>query len=269
MSLSDSVLQNRGMNNDVHQPPNLRQVTFADLRQSLRLGLEDTLATPHIALFFGSFFVLAGLLIVWITYVTGTTYWLVLAVLGFPLIGSLAALGFYETSRRRAKGDTIALADIAATVWAQRKGQLPWLATIIVLVFLFWFFLGHMIFALFLGLAPMTNVSTSLAVFLTANGLMMLAFGSVVGAIFAVIVFAISVIGMPLLFDRDIDFMTAAITSVSAVLRRPLVYLSWGALIGIVTLLAMIPAFAGLFIAMPVFGHATWHLYAGLTNQNP
>lgn len=257
------------MTADSHTPPKLRDATFADLRKSLRLGLEDTLAAPHIALFFGSFFVLAGLIMVWITYVTGTTFWLVLAVLGFPLIGSLAALGFYETSRRRSKAAPIALSDIIAVVWAQRLGQLPWLATIIVLIFLFWFFLGHMIFALFLGLAPMTNVSSSLAVFLTANGLMMLAFGSVVGAVFAVIVFSISVMGMPLLFDRDLDFMTATITSVGAVLKRPWVYLSWGAVIGVVTLIAMIPAFLGLFIAMPVFGHATWHLYVGLTDQNP
>lgn len=247
----------------------LRDATFADLWRCLRLGLEDTLAAPRIALFFSSFFVISGLGIVWITSATGTTYWLVLAVLGFPLVGSLAALGFYEASRCRANATPLVFSQVLAVVWAQRGGQLPWLATIIVVIFLFWFFLGHMIFALFLGLSPMTNVSTSLAVFLSVDGLLMLGFGSIVGAVFAVIVFAISVIGMPLLFDRDVDFVTAMLMSVNAVIRRPLVYLVWGMLIGAGTLLAMIPAFLGLFIAIPVFGHATWHLYVSVAAQKP
>ena len=269
MSADPAGVHHGGMTHLATQPLIQHDATFADLRRCLRLGLEDTLAAPHMALFFSSFYVVAGLVMVWITYRTGTTYWLVLAVLGFPLVGSLAALGFYETSRRRSHGDPILFAEITRVVWAQRRGQLPWLATIIVVIFLFWFFLGHMIFALFLGLSPMTNVSSSLAVFLSPDGVLMLGFGSLVGAVFAVIVFAVSVIGMPLLYDRDIDFVTAMITSAGAVIRRPLVYLVWGALIGVVTLLAMIPGFLGLFIAMPVLGHATWHLYTTVTGQKP
>lgn len=245
--------------------PDLRRLQFADLKASLSLGLRDFLKTPLHDLFFASFFVGAGLLMAWITALTGTTFWLILAVLGFPLIGSFAALGFYEISRRQIEGAPLDFKEIIGVVWTHKSGQLPMLAAAIIVVFLFWFFLGHMIFALFLGLAPMTNISSSLSVFLSADGLAMIAFGSVVGAVFATVIFSMSVIGIPMLLDREVDFMTAMIRSVGAVRSEPGLFLAWGLFIAIVTLAAMIPLFLGLFLAMPVLGHATWHLYSRLS----
>lgn len=245
--------------------PAFRNPRFQDIRTSLAAGVRDFAAAPVTDLFFASFYVFAGLVMGAITYATGQTFWLVLAVLGFPLIGALAALGFYEVSRRREGGDELRLSQVASVVWSHLSGQLPWLAAIIIVTFLFWFFLGHMIFALFLGLSPMTNVSTSLEVFTTTEGLSMLGFGTLVGAVFALFVFAISVLGMPMLLDRDVDFITAMLRSMSAVRAAPLLYLLWGTIIAVLTLAAMVPMFLGLFVAMPVLGHATWHLYRAVT----
>ena len=93
----------------------------------------------------------------------------------------------------------------------------------------------------------------------------MLGFGTAVGAIFASLTFAVSVLGMPMFLDRDVDFVTAMITSFKAVKAQPICYLAWGVFIGIVTLIAMIPAFLGLFVVLPILGHATWHLYKSAT----
>ncbi len=256
------ILSNsRDMTSGPKGAPRLRRPRTADIKASLSLGLRDFLSAPLVAACFSGVFVIAGLLMTWITYVTGQTFWLVLAVLGFPLVGTLAAVGFYEISRRIEAKAPLTLASVLGVVWSHRTGQLPWLATIIVVIFLFWFFLGHMIFALFLGLSPMTNVSTSLDVFLTTEGLSMLGFGTLVGAGFAALVFSLSVMGMPMLIDREVDFMTAMLSSMSAVGQHKVLYLIWGVIIAVVTLVSMIPLFLGLFVTMPVLGHATWHLY--------
>lgn len=244
-----------------HGAPDLRTPNLNDLSASLRAGLRDFAAAPMMGLFFAGVYVLGGVIMAAITYATGTTFWLILAVLGFPLIGAFAALGLYEISRRRQAGETLDFNQIARVVWDEKNGQLPWLAVMVVVLFLFWFFLGHMIFALFLGLSPMTNVSTSVDVYLTPDGLTMLLFGSAVGAAFASLTFAMSVLGMPMLLDRDVDFITALTRSIGAVAQAPVIYLGWGAFIAAVTLAAMLPAFLGLFLAMPILGHATWHLY--------
>jgi uncharacterized membrane protein len=104
-------------------------------------------------------------------------------------------------------------------------------------------------------------VTSSLELYFTPEGLSMLAVGSGVGAVFALLLYSITVLGLPMLLDREVDFVTAMITSLHVVIANPVPMLIWAVLIAGLTFLAMLPAFLGLFLVLPLLGHATWHLY--------
>ena len=241
--------------------PEILQVDLSDLRHALGAGWQDFRSAPLYGLFFAAVYVLGGWLILWSITAKGQLWWTLPAGAGFPILGPFIACGLYEVSRRREQGGALVWGEILGVIFRQKDRQIPSMAAVIVVFFLFWNFLAHMIFALFLGKATLTNITTSLDVFLSPPGLAMLAVGSVVGAVFATLLFALTVVSLPMLLDREVDFVTAMLTSIGVVAASPVVMLGWGALIGASLFLAMLPGFAGLFVVLPVFGHATWHLY--------
>ena len=244
--------------------PAPRAATVADIRTALLAGWADFVAAPMIGLFLAGVYVAGGWLLVWALGTAGQLWWTIPLTLGFPLLGPFVAVGFYEISRRREAGLPLGWSAVLGVILREKDRQIPWIAAVIVIFFLFWNFLGHMIFALFLGLQVMTNVSASLAVYLTGPGLSMLATGTAVGAVFATVLVATQVISLPLLMDREVDFVSAMIASVQTVRAAPAVMLGWGAAIAAALFLAMLPGFLGLFLVLPVLGHASWHLYRRL-----
>ena len=156
---------------------------------------------------------------------------------------------------------------VLGVVFAQKDRQIPSMAMVILLMFMFWVFVAHTIFALFMGLQAMTNVTSSFAVLFEGNGPAMLAVGSMIGAGFAAVLFSITVVGLPLLLDREVDFISAIIVSFQAVLTNIGPMIIWGLVIALLLAIGMAPMFLGLFVVLPVLGHATWHMYRELTTE--
>lgn len=241
--------------------PEVHELDLGDLRESLAAGWRDFLKAPTYGLFFSCVYVIGGWLVIWAVTTRGQIWWTLPAAAGFPILGPFVACGYYEIARRLELGIPLHRHQIMGVIFRQRDRQIPSMAAMIVVFFLFWNFLSHMIFALFLGNATMTNVSSSLTVFLSPEGLAMLAVGTAVGAVFATLLFALTVVSLPMLLDREIDYVTAMLTSLALVRENPVVMLAWGALIGASLFVAMLPLFFGLFLVLPVFGYASWHLY--------
>jgi uncharacterized membrane protein len=241
------------------EQPVVQTITLADIHASLKAGVQDFRRAPQFGLFFSAVYVIGGFVMLWLG--AGHVSWTLATSLGFPLLAPFAAAGLYEVSRRMETGDALEWRGVLGIVWNERTRQLPWLGAIIVIYFLFWTFLAHMIFALFMGLSTMTNVSQSLEVFLTFNGLMMIAVELGIGAVLALLLFSLTVVSLPLVLDREVDFVTAMMISMKVVRTNLSVMLVWASLIAVLSVLALLPWFLGLMVLLPVFGHATWHLY--------
>ena len=244
--------------------PEVQEVSMSDIPAVLAAGWRDFLRAPAFGLFFSAFYVAGGVILYLVFAAAGQEWWLMPVIVGFPILAPFAAVGLYEVSRRLEQGRQLVWSEVLGVVFAQKDRQIPSMAMVVLLLFMFWVFVAHTIFALFMGLSAMTNVTSSLGVIFEGNGPVMLLVGSVIGAGFAAVLFSVTVAGLPLLLDREVDFVSAMILSVKAVLENMGVMIVWGLVIAALLFVAMLPIFLGLFIAMPVLGHATWHMYRKL-----
>lgn len=242
--------------------PAVREMALSDIGYALRAGLRDYWRKPMMGLFFSHVYVVGGWLLYIFLFVTHQEWWAIPLTLGFPLLGPFLAVGLYEVSRRLEAGETEwRRNDIFGVIWRQRLRQLPSMAWVIIVYFLFWSFFAHMLFALFLGPSVLMNVTSSYAYLFQPEGLTMLAVGTAFGAVFAFVLFGLTAVSLPLLLDKELDFVTAMLTSIAVVRRNPGVMLTWAAVIAGATFLGMLPGLLGLFLVLPVLGHATWHIY--------
>ena len=244
--------------------PDPAHIGFDAIGASLRAGWRDFMRAPGYGLFFSAFYVLGGLVLTAVAAASGQEWWLMPFVVGFPLIAPFAAVGMYEVSRRLEAGAPLIWREVMGTVFAQKDRQLPSMAMVILLMFMFWVFVAHTTFALFMGVSSLTNVTSSPEMLLQGRGLIMLLFGTLIGAGFAGVLFSFTVVGLPLLMDREVDFITAIITSIRAVAINPVVLAVWGVVIAAILFAGILPLFLGLFVALPVLGHASWHMYRRL-----
>lgn len=231
----------------------------ADLRAALLAGWRDFAACPRFGLFFAAVYAIGGILLVYGLFTLGQGAWSIPLIAGFPILGPFAAVGLYEVSRRREAGLPI---DWRAILWALRgrgDDQILMIAGILFVAFSFWMILAHGVFAIFMAESGIGAETIDRLV--SVEAIAMLLVGSAIGAITALLFYAITVISLPMLVDRDVDFITAIIVSLATVRSNKAVMIGWAALIAASLFLAMLPVFLGLFFVLPVLGHATWHLY--------
>lgn len=232
---------------------------LADLGRALRAGWRDFVAAPHFGLFFASIYVGAGIALYLLVWEKGLYTWLIPAMAAFPIIAPFAAVGLYEVSRRRELGEPLKWGPVLGALRGRGDDQIMLMGAFIFVVFAFWVIIAHGVSLIFL--ADFGAAAHSLDILMTGPGIAMLMVGSAIGALLAWGLFAITVISLPMLVDRKVDAITAIIASIRAVRGNLAIMLVWAAIIAITLVLAMIPALLGLLIALPVLGHATWHLY--------
>jgi uncharacterized membrane protein len=248
----------------LEEAPAVRRISVADLGDALRQGAGDTFAAREDVLFVALIYPIAGLLLAALLLDRNLLPLIFPLASGFALVGPLAAIGLYEISRRRERGENVSWVDAVGVVRSPSLGSIFRLGLIVVAIFLAWLAAAYGIYWLTLGPAP-----RSLGVFVhdviaTPAGWTMIAVGFAVGLVFAVLALAISVVSFPLLLDRDVGVDRAVATSVRAVAANPVTMALWGLIVAGLLALGSIPALFGLILVVPLLGHATWRLYRKL-----
>jgi uncharacterized membrane protein len=251
------------MNDEAEAPstlPAVRIVTFGAPLRWLAAGWRDFRAHPLPSMFYGACFALMGFLIY---FVFGRAYQYVSAlVTGFFLVGPFLAIGLYDLSRRREQGLPAWLAP-TLDAWRPNVGAVGIFALVLAVILLVWARASLVVFALFFT-TDMPDLHGFLGQVLSFKNAEFLLAYFCVGGFFAVLVFAISVVSVPMMLDRNTDGVVAALTSLRAFAANVPVMIAWGLLIVLLTAAGFATWFAGLVVAIPVIGHATWHAYRDL-----
>lgn len=240
----------------------LNPLGFSDPLRWLALGTRDYLRAPGIGIFYGLVFMVMGWALLKV-YEHAPAYTLALSA-GFLLMGPFLCLGLYRVSQRLEAGQKPDFGD-SLLAWDTRTGQLAIFGFVLLVLEMLWGRATLVVFAV--SFEGMPDFKGSLLALLDPQNIGFIVAWFAVGAVFAGLIFAVTVVSMPMILDRQTDSITAGLTSLRLVLTQTGVMLWWAALIGVITLLSLLPWFLGLLLTAPVIGHASWHAYRAAVGQ--
>ena len=242
--------------------PAVRRIGLSELKDALRAGWDDFTAMPSHAIFLCIIYPVVGIVLAQLIFGFAILPFLFPLAAGFALIGPVAALGLYELSRRREAGLNTSASHALDVLHSPSIGAISALGLLLLAIFFVWIAVAQAIYVANFGYAMPNSVGQFASeVFTTAAGWRLIVIGNLVGLVFAIAAMMLSAITFPLLLDREVGAATALHTSMRLVRKNPVTMAAWGVIVAALLLLGSLPFFIGLAVAIPVLGHATWHLY--------
>jgi uncharacterized membrane protein len=242
--------------------PRVRTITTADLKDALVRGWDDFSEMPSHAVFLCLIYPLISVILAMVAFGYNILPMLYPMATGFVLIGPVAAIGLYELSRRRERGENAAWTHAFDILQSPSRWAVAMLALMLLTIFVAWLVAAQAIYWLTFGeTRPVSIVGLLQQVFTTSEGWALIVVGNLVGLMFAIAVLTVSIVAFPLVIDRNVGAADAVMTSIRAVLANPVPMAIWGLIVAVALFAGSLPLFLGLTVAVPVLGHATWHLY--------
>jgi uncharacterized membrane protein len=223
-------------------------------------GWADMRAFWGIAAFYGFAFWLMSL-VLGAVFLSKPEYTMSIAS-GCLLIGPFLAMGLYDVSRKREQGIAPKLS-LSLTCWESHIRSMAMLVLVLIVLELLWGRASLIVFAVFFNTGMPSTTGVIESVFNSQNWEFVAAYASVGGG-FAMLVFSLSVVSIPMILDRDTDAISAVITSCEVVFHNTAVMVLWGGLIALLIGFSLVmPLGLGLLVTGPLLGHASWHAYRG------
>ncbi len=242
------------------KPAEVQRIGFAELGLALRRGWQDFQAIPTQLVFLSVIYPIIGLFAATLAAGREVMHLVYPLAAGFALVGPVAALGTYEISRRREKGQPVSWVNAFDVLRSPAIGPICALGLLLLAILIAWVAAADAIHAATVGRLP-AEMPWREALFGTPEGQRLIWLGNLVGFCFALLVLVLTALSFPMLLDRGGGVGRAIATSVRAFMVNPLPMLGWGLIVAVLLLLGSIPFFVGLAVVLPVLGHATWHLY--------
>ena len=255
---------------DAAAVPVIRKVGLSDLQVALRLGWEDFKAVPSHAIILCVIYPVLGLVLA-----RAVSGYAVLPLLfplaaGFALLGPFAALGLYELSRRRERGEEASAWDAVDVLRSPSFGAMLGLGTLLLALFVTWVATAQAIYIAVFGYQGASGLSDFVQrVLTTSQGWWLIGVGCGVGFLFALVALCVSVVSFPMMLDRHAGAGEAMVTSLRVVAKNPVTIAAWGLIVAALLAVGSLPFFLGLAVIIPLLGHATWHLYRKVIAPDP
>jgi len=216
----------------------------------LRKGLSDFKTVPKLSLSFGLVMMLISFVITYVAYSAHSIVLAIALISGFFFMGPAIAIGLYSLSRQIDNGVEPQFLRCLKEGKKNLSNEMV-LAFVFLIVFLIWARAASMVHIFFPSMSSMEII----------DWVKFLSIGSAVGAVFATVVFCLGAFSIPMMMDRNVDAVTAILTSINAVLKNKRVMMVWGLMIVILILLGIATFLIGFTVLLPIVGHASWHAY--------
>ena len=250
--------------------PRVRRIGIADIGTALARGFDDFRADPTHYVFLCAIYPVIGLILARIAMGYDVLPLIFPLIAGFALVGPFAAVGLYELSRRRERGQEIAWWHAFSVFRSPAIGGILRLGMALTVLFVLWLLVAEKLYeALFGTQVADTPLGFLRQVLTTRNGWILIVVGNLLGFLFALAALVLSAVSFPLMLDRNMKPEAAVLVSVRAVVANPLPMAVWGIIVAAGLVIGSLPFLLGLALVLPILGHATWHLYRRVVEPAP
>src|SRR5210317_764302 len=217
----------------------------------VRRGIGDLMEAPQQSMAYGLAVALMIGIVCLLAWFRGSQWFMFSMLGGFVFLAPLTCIGLYAISAQLERGQSPLMTRSVRAAFKRHFGNEMIFALALLVIFLVWARAAVMVSVFF----PTDGNPT------VRDWVMYLGFGSAIGSVFAAVTFSASAFSLPMIMHRDVDSITAIVTSVNAVLRNKRAMIVWLTIVVVSLLIGVATAFVGLIVIVPVIGYAAWHGY--------
>ena len=217
----------------------------------LREGYEDMRHAPWQSLLYGLIMAAICMLLGLMGMTFGGYLVPIVIMGGIVFLAPVLCLGLYAISAQLERKQPAMLGRTFREAASSRLGTELVFALILLVVFLVWARAFSMI-QVFMPVDAQPDIQDLLSY---------IAVTIAVSGFFGAVTFASSAFALPMIMHRNVDAVTAVITSINAVLRNKKPMAIWAAICLFSIVLGIATAFIGAIFLWPLIGLATWHAY--------